>query len=270
MKMSKVYNFIILLGILLAIYLTLFSPIPPGTKLILRIFTLAGSLASWIFFMRKKNIICRDISFAMVALNFAFLIVMPFTASFWNLNTDTPRDLAFAKLSDSVIISFVIILCFLVAGYRFKSIYLSKGKLRVGLSLGIIFFLLFGYLALNNPEQKPLPGFVRQNIHWILIFVFANGFMEELIFRGILLEKLGLYFKPFWAIILTSVIFALPHIIVTYQPNVVLFTGIVFLLGLICGYAMHYTKSIIAPALIHAGADLMIIIPIYASFGVTG
>jgi len=37
-----------------------------------------------------------------------------------------------------------------------------------------------------------------------------------------------------------------------------------------CGFAMHYTRSLIAPVLIHAGADLMIIIPVFAAYGVTG
>jgi hypothetical protein len=37
-----------------------------------------------------------------------------------------------------------------------------------------------------------------------------------------------------------------------------------------CGYAMQYTRSLIAPVLIHAGADLMIIVPVFAAYGVTG
>jgi membrane protease YdiL (CAAX protease family) len=139
-----------------------------------------------------------------------------------------------------------------------------------GIITGILFFALFGYLALNNPQQKPVPGFLQKNLVWILIFVLANGFMEELIFRGILLEKLNSFFKPFWSILLTSVCFAAPHLTANYQSNVLVFSGIVFILGMICGYAMHYTRSIIAPALIHAGADLMIIIPVFASYGIAG
>jgi membrane protease YdiL (CAAX protease family) len=103
-----------------------------------------------------------------------------------------------------------------------------------------------------------------------MIFVFANGFMEELIFRGIFLDKLNVFFRPLWSIILLSVCFAAPHLTVNYQPNVLFFSAIVFILGMICGYAMDRTRSIIAPMLIHAGADLMIIIPVFASYGVTG
>jgi hypothetical protein len=92
--------------------------------------------------------------------------------------------------------------------------------------------------------------------------------MEELVFRGIFLDKLNLLFNHHLSILMTSVCFAVPHIIVQYQPNVMMFAGICFILGMICGYAMHFTRSIIAPTLIHAGADLMIIVPIFATYGV--
>jgi membrane protease YdiL (CAAX protease family) len=270
MKSGKIFSFILILSIILIVYMTLFSPIPAKTKLIIRIILLAASFISWLIFSRKKLILLRDISFALMALNLAFLIATPFTSAFWNLKADTSQGFALTKLSDSLIISLVIIVAFLVAGYRLKHIYISKGRLIAGLLTGILFFILFGYLALNNPQQKPEPGFLHKNLVWILVFVFSNGFMEELIFRGILLEKLNRLFKPLWSIILTSICFAAPHLTVNYQPNVLLFSGIVFILGMICGYAMHYTRSIIAPALIHAGADLMIILPVFISYGVIG
>ena len=111
--------------------------------------------------------------------------------------------------------------------------------------------------------------FLKENYLWILIFVFANGFMEELIFRGIFLKKLNQKMKPIWSIILTSICFAVPHLTVNYAEGIFFFFGIVFVLGLITGFAMHYTRSIIAPMLIHAGADLMIILPVFAAYGVT-
>ena len=92
--------------------------------------------------------------------------------------------------------------------------------------------------------------------------------MEELLFRGIFLKQLNNLFKPIWSIILTTVVFAASHMQVTYTPDVLVFVGITLILGLIWGSLMHYTKSIIASMLFHAGADLMIIIPVYSSFGV--
>jgi membrane protease YdiL (CAAX protease family) len=201
-------------------------------------------------------------------LNLAFLVVTPFTSEFWHLKTDTSHGIALAKLSDSLIVSGILILSILTGGYKLRSIYLTGGKLLPGLLIGLLFFAVLGYLAINNPQAKMGPGFIKNNYIWILVFVFSNSFMEELIFRGIFLGKLNSWFKPDISILLTSVCFAVPHLTVSYSPNVLFFTGIVFVLGVICGYAMHYTRSLIAPVLIHAGADLMIIIPIFALYGV--
>jgi membrane protease YdiL (CAAX protease family) len=270
MKSKKLISFFLILAIVVIVCMTLFSPIPAKTKLIIRILLIALFFTAWRIFIKKKLTQYNDLSFSLLVLNLAFLIATPFTPAFWNLKLDTSQGFALAKLSDSATISLVLIISFIVAGYRLRSIYLTKGRLVVGLITGILFFFLLGYLALNNPQQRPGHVFLQRNIIWILVFVFANGFMEELIFRGIFLEKLNSFFKPFWSILLTSVCFAAPHLTVNYQSNVILFSGIVFFLGMICGYAMCFTRSIIAPTLIHAGADLMIIIPVFASYGVTG
>lgn len=270
MKINRFYTFLLVLSVMLVVCMTLFSPIPGNIKLIIRIILLVVFFILWRIFHKKALTRARDLAFAFLALNLAFLIVSPFTTDFWNLKAETSKGFALSKLSDSVIISIVLIISFLVTGYRLKSIYLSKGRLIPGLIIGILFFVLFGYLALNNPQEKPEPGFLGKNYVWILVFVMANGFMEELIFRGIFLEKLNSYFKPIWSIILTSVCFAAPHLTAIYKPDAMAFAGIVFALGMICGYTMQYTRSIIAPMLIHAGADLMIIVPVFASYGVTG
>jgi membrane protease YdiL (CAAX protease family) len=270
MKIKKTFTFLLVLLVMLMVCLSLFSPIPGNIKLIIRVILLAIFFASWRWFQKKDLTDLKNLAFTFMVLNLAFLIVSFFTTEFWHLKPDTAKGFALSKLSDSVIISLVLILSFIIGGYKLKSIYLFKGRLISGIIIGIIFFIIFGYLALNNPQQKPQPGFLQRNVVWILVFVFANSFMEELLFRGIFLVRLNIWFKPIWSIILTSVCFAVPHLIVNYSPNVLFFSGIVFILGMICGYAMYYTRSIIAPILIHAGADLMIILPVFASYGVTG
>ena len=265
---SKTFAFFATLIIMLSVTMTLFWPIANNVKLILRIMLIVGFFISWRLFQKRDLTNAKDLAFAFMALNLAFLVVSFFTSTFWNLNQETSKGFALIKLSDAVIISLVLILSFVIGGYKLKNIYLTKGRLIPGVIIGILFFILFGYLAINNPQQRIEPDFLRKNYFWILIFVFANGFMEELIFRGIFLKKLNQYMKPVWAIILTSICFAVPHLTVNYDPDVLVFAGIVFVLGIICGFAMHYTRSIIAPMLIHAGADLMIIIPVYASYGV--
>lgn len=265
---SKTFSFFATFLVMLAVTMTLFSPIPSEIKLIIRILFIIGFFTSWVLFKKHNYTNCKDLAFAFLALNIAFLIVSFFTPSFWNLEQETSNGLALIKLSDAVIICFVLLLIFVIGGYKLKDLYLTKGRLFPGLIIGILFFILFGYLAINNPEHKVDPTFLRKNYLWILIFVFANGFLEELVFRGIFLEKLNRYMKPMWAILLTSICFAVPHLMVNYDPNVLVFTGVVFLLGIICGLAMHYTRSIIAPMLIHAGADLMIIMQIFIAYDV--
>lgn len=268
MKTDKIYTFLLLLIVMLIVCFTLFSPIPSNIKLTIRILLLGLFYVTWRIFNKKNLTNAKDIAFAFMALNLAFLIVSLFTPEFWNLEMETSKGFALSKLSDAAIISFVLIISFVVGGYKLKSIYLTKGRLLYGLIIGILFFLLFGYLALNNPKELPEPVFLRNNYTWILVFVLANGFMEELVFRGIFLKKLNRYLKPMWSIILTSICFAAPHLMAIYTSDTLFFAGIVFVLGMICGYSMHYSKSIIAPMLIHAGADLMIIIPVFASYGV--
>jgi len=267
MKSNKLFRYLAIPLVLILVCMTFFTPIPLTLKLIIRIFFLLLFFSLWRYFIKKGDTNTKDLCFAFFALNLAFLIAMPFTSKLWNLDQHTSKGIALIKLNDSLIISIVLIVSFFIARYDLKSIYLAKGRLVTGLVTGIIFFILFGYLALNNPQQKPEPEFLRKNVFWILMFVMANGFMEELIFRGVLLGQLNKFYKPVWSIILTSFCFALPHLTVSYQPDVIKFFGICIILGLICGYAMYYTRSIIAPAIIHAGADLMIIIPIFSIYG---
>jgi membrane protease YdiL (CAAX protease family) len=270
MKTSKFLTFLLMFLVTLVVCMSLFPPLPGNIKLIIRIILIAIFFTSWRWFHGKELTDLKDLAFAFLVLNTAFLVVSPFTTVFWHLKPDTAKGFALIKLSDSAIISAVLIISFIIGGYKLKSIYLTNGRLMHGLLIGVLFFVLLGYLAINNPQAKMGPDFLKNNSIWILIFVFANSFMEELIFRGIFLEKLNRFFKPVWSIILTSICFAAPHLTVNYSPNVWFFSGIVFVLGMICGYAMQYTRSIIAPMLIHAGADLLIIMPVFTAYGVNG
>jgi uncharacterized protein len=270
MKGDTVKTSAIVFLALLATTMTLFTPMPGNVKIVLRLLLILISIIAWLLFKRENYHRASLLSFSFFVLNLAFLIVSPFTSEFLNLDITRPKGIALSKLSDSLIISTVIIVSVLFSKQPPRSIYLTRGRLVAGLVTGLFFFILFGYLAFKNPGQPVDPSFLRNNWVWILIFVMANGFMEELVFRGLFLEKLNLMFNHHFSILLTSLCFALPHIIVQYQDNVLMFAGICFVLGMLCGYAMHYTRSIIAPTLIHAGADLMIMVPIFATYGVTG
>lgn len=272
-RIYKLISFLIILFILLAVFMfnmTFASKIPNTMLMAIRITLIASFFGLWRFFHKKKHEHAKILSFKLMIVNLAFLFVSFFTVDLLNINLESAKGIAFAKLSDSFIISLVLIFSFLLGGFKLKDIYIAKGRLVLGLIIGLLSFTLMGFLAINNPEQQVDPIFIKRNLLWILLFIFSNSFMEELLFRGIFFKQLNVFFKPFWTIILTSIVFAVAHMQVTYTPDVLFFVGIVLILALIWGFLLHFTKSIIAPMLFHAGADLMIIIPIYSTFGVTG
>lgn len=269
----KLLSFFIILFILAVVFMiniTFTSKIPNSILLLIRVILIALFFGVWRFFQRKKRENFKNLAFTLMVINLAFFIVSFFTNDLWNINIESSRGIALAKLSDSVIICFVLIFAFLIAGYKLKDIYIAKGRFIIGLTIGFLTFVLMGLLALNYSEPPIEFIFLKRNSLWILLFVFSNAFMEELLFRGVFLKQLNNFFKPIWSIILTAIVFAASHIQVTYTPDVLFFVGLVLILGLLWGFLMHYTKSIIASMLFHAGADLMIIIPIYSTFGVFG
>ena len=192
------------------------------------------------------------------------------TIQLFKLNLKTPHGIALGKLIESVIIIVSIIMLAKISRMDFASIYLQKGNLKKGIIIGFSTFTGFSILAVlkmmgqNIPLEKVLPL-----IPWILIFILANGTMEELLFRGIFLKKC----EPFLGInlsnILTALIFALAHMQITFTSSVPIFVVIVFFLGLGLGHTMQKTDSLIAPALFHAGADTCFMIEIFTNLGVT-
>lgn len=82
-------------------------------------------------------------------------------------------------------------------------------------------------------------------------------------FRGLFLARFGAFFGIWATNILQALIFAFAHLGVTYTPNAILFILVsIFPLGLIGGYLMRRSGSVVAPAIFHAGVD----IPIYLAF----
>jgi len=273
MKSKNVIPFLWILLFVLGVFLfnmTFAGLISSGALLMTRVLLILFFFTGIIFFRVRKEKASQRISMILMIVNLSFLVVSFFNAEFWNLNLHAARGIALAKLSDSFFVSLVLIGSFFVAGIKLKEIYLARGRFVVGLLIGLLSFFLMGYLAFKNPDQPLTSEFLLKNLAWILIFIFSNAFMEELLFRGIFLKHLAGFMKPIWAIVLTSVVFAAAHLQVNYASDILFFSAIVLVLGFLWGLLMHYTKSIIASVLFHAGADLMIIIPLYTSFGANG
>lgn len=226
-----------------------------------------------VLFRKDKFLDYRQVFFAFFIAGISLLISWLFSGKFlalFGLETDTPNGIAFAKLFESILIVAPILILTKLSGVDFGEIFLKKGRLALGLVVGIVSFLILSALAILQvigggvALDKVIPW-----TPWILIFVLSNGFMEELLFRGLFLKKLAKFFKPWISNLLIALIFTIAHTQVTYTPDLPIFLVVLFLLALAWGYLMQKTDSIWGSALFHAGADMLIIIGIFANFGIT-
>jgi membrane protease YdiL (CAAX protease family) len=97
----------------------------------------------------------------------------------------------------------------------------------------------------------------------LLIVALSNGFEEELLFRGLFLQRYTPWFGARWANVLLAIVFTVAHINVTYTPMVVVFlVAVVFPLGLLPSVLMRASNSLVVPAVMHGALDL----PIYLGF----
>jgi membrane protease YdiL (CAAX protease family) len=195
-------------------------------------------------------------------------------------STSLAQEYAIDKVSQAVPIVLAIILLTILAGDDLGSIFLKKGNLKQGLVFGFISFgvfaVIFAVIAVLQSNTPVTGGLFASGVSldtlttampWMLIFVFVNGFMEELWFRGISLGKLRPVLGVALTVIVTALVFGISHTAGTYisPAERILFPAIVIGLGLVNGFMMLKTDSIWGSVLFHAGYDLLVIIPILVS-----
>lgn len=93
-----------------------------------------------------------------------------------------------------------------------------------------------------NPELVLPAGRAAQAFYWLNLTLIPAVF-EEIAFRGVLMQSLRRFGDGF-ALLSSSVLFALAHIIPTKMPNA-------FLMGLVIGYFVLFTGSVGVGVVIH-------------------
>jgi membrane protease YdiL (CAAX protease family) len=135
--------------------------------------------------------------------------------------------------------------------------------------VGIVSFAAFAVLFLLQARDQGIAADrLLAYAPWILLFVFANAFMEELHFRGLLLKPFERLLGRHPANLCIALFFTLAHAPVQYAPNILWFLAILLVLALAWGYVIQKTESLWGSVLFHAGADLMIIVGIFETYGV--
>lgn len=204
-------------------------------------------------------------SYSIVAVALSLMSLMDGWPAWLGLVPKSPKGMALGKLSDAV--AFIVIVVVLTRFFRVSlgSIYLQKGRLLLGLIIGVAGFAImatFGVLEARSMDISTAR--VIQWAPWILLFVLSNGLFEELMFRGLFLKKFEPLVGPRLANLLTALIFAIGHGGVKYTADILTFVVVTFIFALVWGYVMQKTDSLWGSALFHAGADTVIIIGLLA------
>ena len=184
-----------------------------------------------------------------------------------NQTVTTPQGIALAKFSESILRVIPILVLMPLMGFSWHSIYLKSGKVRLWLPITIaawIVFPAFAFISLSSSQPGVLDKLLRL-WPWILLFVLSNGFMEELLYRGIFLKQYEPFLGKGLSIILTAVVFALMHTQVTYAAQMIQFLVIVLVLSLIWGILIQKSDSLWGAVLFHAAGDCLVIFSAFVS-----
>ncbi len=185
----------------------------------------------------------------------------------FGLNMQTPEGVAVAKFSSASLIVIGILVTARLCGEDLGSLYVRRGRLGVSMSVGAVGAAACLIVALRQTAVSGVgPSKLASLAPWILLFVVANGLMEELLFRGLFLGRYERLIGTWPAIISTALSFTLAHMQVKYAPQLIPFLVVLLGLSIAWGWLMQKTRTLWGSAIFHAGADLLIIVPIFKTF----
>jgi len=185
-----------------------------------------------------------------------------------NMSIATPMSIALDKLDSSLIIILTILLLTRLSDEGPTSLYLRKGDLRQGLTIGILAFLISVtgsvYVARLFGAQNLTLERIYPWLPWILVFVLANALNEEMLFRGLLLGKVQPVLGRFFSNLVLAIPFVLHHTGVSYTNDTLLFLAYLLPLALAWGHITQRTDSLLGAFLFHAGTDIPVILVIFS------
>jgi membrane protease YdiL (CAAX protease family) len=175
-----------------------------------------------------------------------------------SITLGSARHAALTKLFESFQVVSVIILLSLLWGIDLGSIYIQKGRIGLGLFIGVSLLVINAATGIVTGVSLGHAGDeLIARLPWALLFSLANGLMEELWFRGLFLRRFISIIGVVPSILVTSIVFTIMHAAATYMNPVeaILFQIIIFPMALLFAYLMHKSDGVWGSALYHAGSD---------------
>jgi len=131
-------------------------------------------------------------SYVFVSIAFLLMRLLDDVPGRWlGLDRKGPPGRAVTKVSDALILLLAVAALGKLLRIGLDSVYLRKGRLRLGLTVGLAGFAGMAVFALVEAHGMGITSRRLLNwTPWILTFVLANGFFEELMFRGLFLQEI--------------------------------------------------------------------------------
>ena len=275
-KPARLGHSLLLLAAGLLISLPAYLSLPLGLTLLYRIGTplflfllilLTRNQASWLPY--------RPVLFGLfgVSLGIGLAWVIGERPLDWlGLTTSTPQGVALAKLtSEAIPICAAILIANRLGGKDLAYLKLRRGKLARSLGLGLLssVAILIAFVATGGLQSvlKVPTSELLSWIPWILLFSLANGFMEELWFRGSWLSSFGELVGAKAALHVTSWIFILWHVIIYWNEPIALaiFFAVFVYIAYVYALITHKTGTLWGAILAHVIADFVFVMGAFAS-----
>jgi len=187
--------------------------------------------------------------------------------SLFSLNIKELSGFAYAMVISTLLVSTPVIIGWLMSGQALSTIYIQGSKKAWGITVGIMGLLFFGGLGVLQALDLGLEiKAIGAAIPIALVFGLANGFREELVYRAVLLQGFQANIGANATVFVTTLVFALAHIDVSYTPaNLVIFAIVLVMIGVIGSWIMMKTGSLIGAVFFHCGADVLLIMGLLSS-----
>ena len=173
----------------------------------------------------------------------------------------------FSKISGFLLISLPIFVgiftCMWLQGLRAKDVGLSSSKLKhTPIEAGVILLAIpVGIIEYLILKPAPFPGSGSGAVNLIaasLIFVVCTGFLEELVFRGLIQHNAIKLMSKWWGILFVSTIFGVLHV-----GNLALWDCVLaFSLGFIYSIVREKTGSIYGISISHGIINTVLLYPL--------
>ena len=177
-----------------------------------------------------------------------------------------------AQLFGTVLLVTPIILLTKASGSDLRSIFIARSRHWWGLVIGVVCFLVLYFLTVRGRTETffPTHGAITGSrllslTPALVILVLLNGLREEMWFRSLFLNKYGRFLSPLSSNVLAAIIFTSFHVQVQYSASILPFLAYTLIIGLVLGWLMQRTRSVLAPAIFHAGTDIPIFL-VYLSY----